>query len=112
MLAPRRTSPEKLISLILVLVLTIGTIGWLLYSNVVSTETAAVPTEWQQEFSDSAQVQYPPPPQFNPEPPVFSSRQFTGLRQVVPLPVVAGLTGRSNPFDPFPYTGTSTSATQ
>ena len=112
MLAPRRTSPQKIISLTLVLVLTIGTIGWLLYSNVVNTDTTAVPTQWQQEFSDSAQVQYPPPPAFNPEPPVFPSHQFTGLRQVVPLPVEAGPTGRSNPFESLPYTGTTTPGTQ
>ncbi|MDO8559780.1 MAG: hypothetical protein Q7S23_01945 [bacterium] len=112
MLAPRRTSPGKLISLTLVLVVTIVTIGWLLYTNVVNTDTAVVPTQWQQEFADSAQVQYPPPPAFNAEPPVFTSRQFTELRQVVPLPVEAGPTGRTNPFEPLPYIGTTTPTTQ
>lgn len=107
MLAPKPTSPEKVISLALALVVTVGLIAWLVYANFVNPESA-VPVQWQTEFSSSAQVRYPPVPSLNPNPPVFTSRQFTELRVFVPLPVEAGPTGRPNPFAPLPPLGTTT----
>ena len=109
MLTPKPTSPAKVISLTLAVVLNFGLISWMVYSYFLNPE-AAVPEQWQSEFSSSAQVRYPPVPPLNPDPPVFSSRQFTGLRLFAPLPVEAGPTGRPNPFEPLPYLGTTTPA--
>ncbi len=110
MLAPKRTSPQKLAGLTVTFVAVLAAIGFVAYTNFVNVSTAPPTPEWVAEISRTARDRYPPVPPVNPNHPLFASPQFLRLKGFAPLPVVAGAVGRENPFAVIPYLGTATTA--
>ncbi|MDD5109716.1 MAG: hypothetical protein PHI63_00695 [Patescibacteria group bacterium] len=98
----------KLIVLALVLFGALGWMGWVVLGNFLQVDRQQVPKQWSEEFSRQNQLRYPSVPQFRGDHPLFTSPQYTGLRTFVTLPVLAGATGKENPFAPPAFAGATT----
>lgn len=98
MLTAKSTNPKKTAILVVVSIIILGTIIYLVVDNFLTAEKGQIPSEWSKTFRSMSDVTLPEVPDLKSGSQMLQDPKYVGLKKIVDLPIMAGQTGRENPF--------------